>query len=267
MTPRRPSGWRVERCTGTATALLDAWPPVDNQGDPVVRLSRVRGRALVLGSTQDAALVDQRRARSVGVDTVRRSTGGGAVLVDADAQVWLDLWLPRGHELWDDDIVGAALWVGDTWVQALESLGAGALDVHRGPLTGTLWSGLVCFAGLGPGEVTVAASSRDIGAGQTENRGPKVMGLAQRRTRAGARFHATAPLSWDPLPLLDLLTVDVGATVHAADDSVTDDGVVVGPLLADVAVGLRTVVPGWQEQGIDHDLVTVVEEAVRSALP
>lgn len=259
MSSRRPSGWRVERVTGTAAALLDPWPPADSQDGPVVRLSRLRGRALVVGSTQDGTLVQERRAASVGVDIVRRSTGGGAVLVDSDAQVWLDLWLPRGHDLWDDDIIGAALWVGDTWVRALESLGTGALDVHRGPLVRTPWSGLVCFAGLGPGEVTVATSSGSVPAGQPERPGPKVMGLAQRRTRAGARFHTTAPLSWDPLPLIDLLTVDVDAAT--ADDDVVDTP------LTDVAVGLRAVVPGWHGQGTDDDLVSAVEEAILSVLP
>jgi lipoate-protein ligase A len=267
VTRRRPSGWRVERSTGTAAALLEPWPPPDEQGDPVVRLSRVRGRALVLGSTQDAALVDRGRAGSVAVDVVRRSTGGGAVLVDTDAQVWIDLWLPRGHDRWDDDIIDAALWVGDTWVQALEGLGAEVLAVHRGPLAGTAWSGLVCFAGLGPGEVTANAPTAGVGAGQSQNPGPKVMGLAQRRSRAGARFHTTAPLSWDPLPLLDLLTVGVDATVRSADDRGHPDTGLTGALLADVAVGLRGVVPGWQGLGSDDDLVTVVEEAVLSALP
>jgi lipoate-protein ligase A len=267
VTPGRPSGWRVERTTATPAALLDAWPLLEDQGDPVVRLSRVRGPALVLGSTQDDALVDRRRAASAGVDVVRRSTGGGAVLVDVDAQVWLDLWLPRGHELWDDDIIDASAWVGDTWAQALAGLGSTALQVHRGPLTGTAWSGLVCFAGLGPGEVTVAAPPAGVSAGQTEGGGPKVMGLAQRRSRAGARFHTTAPLSWDPLPLLDLLTLDLEPTLRPDADTDADADKVAGTMLADVAVGLRGVLSGWRGAGTDDELVTVVEEAVLAALP
>ena len=60
--------------------------------------------------------------------------------------------------------------------------------VHRGGLVATPWSRQVCFAGLGPGEVTVA--------------GRKVVGVAQRRTRHGARFQVAALLRWDPAALV-----------------------------------------------------------------
>lgn len=42
---------------------------------------------------------------------------------------------------------------------------------------------VVCFAGLAPGEVTVD--------------GAKVVGISQRRTRAGARFQCSVPRVWD----------------------------------------------------------------------
>jgi hypothetical protein len=35
--------------------------------------------------------------------------------------------------------------------------------------------------------------------------GAKVVGLAQRRTRAGARFQCAVPTRWDPAPLVDAL--------------------------------------------------------------
>ena len=71
------------------------------------------------------------------------------------------------------------------------------------------------------------------------------------------------------MPLLDLLTVDgdVDPTVRADDGVEAADSVKAGALLAEVAVGLRAVVPGWRGVGTDDDLVTVVEEAVLSALP
>ena len=58
----------------------------------------------------------------------------------------------------------------------------------------TPWSARVCFAGLGPGEVTVE--------------GRKVVGLSQRRTREGVLFRCCAAIAWEPERLLDLLALD-----------------------------------------------------------
>ncbi|MDP9389628.1 MAG: hypothetical protein M3Q48_17360, partial [Actinomycetota bacterium] len=80
--------------------------------------------------------------------------------------------------------------------------GAGGV-VHRGGLVASAWSAMVCFAGLGPGEVTVG--------------GRKVVGLAQRRTREGALFQCALPLAWDPVPLLAALGVEDGRAAVAAE--------------------------------------------------
>ena len=58
----------------------------------------------------------------------------------------------------------------------------------------TAWSDRVCFAGLGPGEVTVE--------------GRKVVGLSQRRTREAVLFQCCAALRWEPERLLDLLALE-----------------------------------------------------------
>ena len=76
-------------------------------------------------------------------------------------------------------------------VIALAACGVGAATVHHGPLMRSEWSGLLCFAGLGPGEVTVG--------------GRKVVGMSQRRTRAAARFQCVVLAEWDPASLVDLL--------------------------------------------------------------
>ncbi|HEX6785774.1 MAG TPA: hypothetical protein VF076_01140, partial [Acidimicrobiales bacterium] len=55
----------------------------------------------------------------------------------------------------------------------------------------TPWSPLVCFSGLGPGEVHAG--------------GRKVVGISQRRTRGWARFQCAAYLRWDPDALVALL--------------------------------------------------------------
>jgi lipoate-protein ligase A len=163
------------------------------------------GPALVLGSAQRDGVVDRAACAAAGVDVVRRRSGGGAVLVEPALLLWVDVLLPAGDPLWDHDVGRAFHWVGDTWAAALADQGR-TVAVHRGGLQRSRWSDLVCFAGLGPGEVTDAV-------------GTKVVGISQRRTRAGARFQCAALLApWDPQPLLRLLALTPGERDAALDD-------------------------------------------------
>lgn len=189
-----PGRWVLEWRWAAADALHGPWPPkrrLDRRG---VAVCNVTGdRSLVLGSTQPATVADAPRLAANGVTLVHRRSGGGAVLVAPHAQVWLDAWIPRDDPLWEDDIVRGAQWLGDVWARALGTLGAQDVSVHRGRVVRTAWSDTVCFAGLGPGEVSAG--------------GRKVVGLAQRRTRDGARLHSMAHLVWDPTPLAVVLAL------------------------------------------------------------
>lgn len=140
--------------------------------------------AVVLGSTQPASVLVS------GTPAVRRRSGGGAVLMEPGGLVWVDVFVPAGDPLWEADVGRAFAWLGDAWAGAI---GADA-TVHAGPLVTTPWSRLVCFAGLGPGEVTVADA--------------KVVGMAQRRTRAGALFQCAALREWRPERLVVRLALD-----------------------------------------------------------
>jgi lipoate-protein ligase A len=131
--------------------------------------------ALVLGSTQSEVVVD-------GLAVCRRNSGGGAVLVRPGDVLWIDVVIPRADVRWDDDIGRAAHWLGETWRDAL-----GTGTVHTGALARTMWSSQICFAGVGPGEVLID--------------GRKVVGISQRRTRAGARFQCVVLHAWDPSEL------------------------------------------------------------------
>jgi lipoate-protein ligase A len=166
--------WPVERLTATASDLHGLGLP--DPASRLVRVLEVTAAALVLGSTQATVVTDE-------VDVVRRRSGGGAVLVEPGGVVWVDVVVPRGDPLWDDDVARAFWWLGDAWAAALGTLGIEGAEVHRGPLVRSPLSDLVCFAGLGPGEVTVD--------------GRKVVGIAQRRTRAGALFQCAVPLRWN----------------------------------------------------------------------
>lgn len=165
--------WLVDRLTGSATELhgRDFPEPVER----AVWILEATHPALVLGSTQ--ALMDVE-----GLEVCRRRSGGGAVLVRPREVLWVDVLLPRGDRLWNDDVARAAHWLGEVWRDAL---GTGV--VHTGEMIRTRWSSLVCFAGVGPGEVLVD--------------GRKVVGISQRRTRAGARFQCVVLRTWDPVEL------------------------------------------------------------------
>jgi len=167
--------------------------------------------AVVLGSTQPLDDVDQLTAASAGFDVVRRRSGGGAVLVEPGAVAWVDVVLPRSDPLWDDDVGRAFWWLGETWRLALASLGMTGAEVHRGGIVTSPWSSKVCFAGLGPGEVTVE--------------GRKVVGMAQRRTRDGALFQCAVLIRWEPQHLLDLLVLGTEERAEAA--AVLDNAVLV----------------------------------------
>jgi lipoate-protein ligase A len=162
--------WSVERLTGSATELHSRDLP-----DPLERAAWVleaTAPALVLGSAQPWVDVPD-------LEVCRRRSGGGAVLVRPGEVLWIDVLLPRGDPLWDDDVGRAAHWLGDAWRDAL-SEGA----VHERGLVRTSWSEQICFAGIGPGEVLIG--------------GRKVVGVSQRRTRAGARFQCVVLRTWDP---------------------------------------------------------------------
>jgi len=197
--------WSVERFVEPASTFHARSVP-----DPTIRAIWVCepvGPALVLGSAQPADVASAAACRMAGVEVVRRRSGGGAVLIEPGSTLWLDVLLPSGDVLWDPDVGRSFGWLGEVWAGALGALGVDA-TVHAGPPVRSRWSDLVCFAGLGPGELT-------------DRRGRKVVGMSQRRTRAAARFQCAVPGAWDPVPLLELLTLDdderAGAVAELAD--------------------------------------------------
>jgi lipoate-protein ligase A len=150
----------------------------------------------VIGSAQPESDFDPERLAKSGTDIVRRRSGGGAVLVAPGQQVWLDVYVPNDDELAHLDVGKSFYWLGEVFARALAAVlgasDAGEIAVHRGPLEKTPWSKVLCFAGLGAGEVTVS--------------GRKVVGMSQRRERSGAWIHAMALLDDDPLRLVELMS-------------------------------------------------------------
>jgi lipoate-protein ligase A len=165
----------------------------------------------VLGSTQTDADVDGAAVASSGLEVTRRRSGGGAVLVEPDALAWVDVFVPRPDPVWDPDVGRAFWWLGRVWADVLAALGVAGAVVHQGPPVTNAWSSKVCFAGVGPGEVTVS--------------GRKVVGMAQRRTRAGALFQCAALTRWDAGKLLDVLAL---TERERADGLLSLDGAAAG---------------------------------------
>ncbi|HEV3329018.1 MAG TPA: hypothetical protein VGZ33_06435 [Acidimicrobiales bacterium] len=125
---------------------------------------------VVLGSTQHEADLDDRAIIRDGVSVRRRRGGGGAVLLRPD-DCWVELWLPATSPTERGDVRSTAYRVGGWWEVALAGLGVSA-ETHRGGLRDAEQGAVACFAGLGPGELTVA--------------GRKLVGLSQWRGRQGA---------------------------------------------------------------------------------
>ena len=183
--------WALQRLSESAAAFHARALP-----DPLERgvwVCEPTGTAVVVGSAQREDVVYHSACTAAGVEVVRRRSGGGAVLVEPASMLWVDVVLPIGDPLWDPDVGRAFLWLGETWAEALDDVGV-CTTVHRGPLLRSRWSDLVCFAGLGPGELTDAS-------------GRKVLGMSQRRTRAGARFQCAVLGTWAPAKLTALLAL------------------------------------------------------------
>jgi lipoate-protein ligase A len=140
-----------------------------------------------LGSSQKDEDVDHAFCAANGIDVVRRRSGGGAVYVHPTESFWIDIVVPRGDALWNDDIGKSMWWIGDWWVALLADAGVVSAQVHRGAFERNDWSDIVCFAGKGSGEVFPQESHAQ----------QKIVGISQRRTRDYARFQCIAYFQWD----------------------------------------------------------------------
>jgi lipoate-protein ligase A len=199
------STWPVERLSGGAGSLhgRDAL----SEGRRTVTVLEVDAPALVLGSTQRDDVVDQAAARARGAEVVRWRTGGGAVLLQPDDHVWIDVTIPAGDPLWHDDVARAFTWLGTVWVQALSDLGLDGVVNERAVCHSPLGR-LICFAGLGFGEVSASNG--------------KVVGISQRRTRAGAWFQCALLRRWDRAAYAALLRPGLAAATSEPERALAE---------------------------------------------
>lgn len=199
-------GWVVEPRRATVAELHDL--PDPDVSVRTVRILRPTDTAIVLGSSQDPGVL----APDPPAPVVRRRSGGGLVLVEAGAVTWVDLLVPRHDPLWDDDVVRAAAWVGEVWRDTLAAVGGSdpvgsgppdpELRVHTGRLEPGPFGRLVCFAGIGPGEVVRGRR--------------KLVGVSQRRDRRWIRVQTLVHHRFDAGRVADLVDLDVDRRGHLA---------------------------------------------------
>jgi lipoate---protein ligase len=196
----------------------------------------------VIGSRQEATIVAADRVRAADAAVVRRRSGGGAVLVTPDEPLWIDVWVPADDPLWTHDVDRAFDWLGDTWVATLSDLGVREVRAARQAIDGhTRWASVVCFGGIGTGEV-VTSDTR------------KIVGLSQRRDRRGAWFQCSCVLQWDPAPLVDLLALS------------SPERAAVTAELTDAVVGVADLLP-VTGTGTAGEVAQAITEAFIERLP
>lgn len=217
----------IER-RGTAAELVQK--PAGPFGPAVFRCVPVQG-ALIMGSTQPVDVVDGAAATAAGLEVIRRPSGGGLVVIDPVESMWVEVTLPRTDPRWDDDVRRSFDWLGHRWAAAVAAVAGGAhrVEVHRGAPVATEAGRVVCFAGLGPGEVSVD--------------GRKVVGLSQRRDRDGARFQCVLHRRFDVPAVMSLLgpavdrrlASEVADRLERAAGGLSEAEAVVERLLADLS--------------------------------
>ena len=216
--PSPPEAWQVVRSHGCADDLHSQSGEALAIRRRQIRVLTPSQRALVLGPSQKTDAVDFEALERRHVGLARRRSGGSAVLVGPQEILWVDVVVPSGDPLWQADVSRAARWIGGCWAVSFGS----EADVWRGAMRHTPWSRTVCFAGLGPGEVTIA--------------GRKVVGISQRRTQQGALFQSAVMLSWQPDDYEEMLKLPAGAATGELDAVAVGIGVQRGRQVADAFV-------------------------------
>jgi lipoate---protein ligase len=166
---------------------------------PVLRWFISEQPALVLGNGQPEAVVDLDACGASGVEVLRRTSGGTAVLADQHL-LSMEVALPIGHPLAGGDIVLGYQWIGELFAQTLQVLGVPEARAIPSPEVRSLptiakddpirWA---CYGTLSPFEPVVGLR--------------KAVGLCQVRRRAAMLYQVGIYLSWKPEALVALLAL------------------------------------------------------------
>jgi lipoate-protein ligase A len=182
---------------------------------PTLRLYGWLGDWLSIGLAQRIADVDRQAATAAGVQLVRRSSGGTAVL--HRDQIGWSVSLPAGHRLAPADIVESYRRHGEIARLFCAKLGVAGEAVSpeqaRAPLADPALAA-ACFGSLAPYEIVVDGARKLIGWGQVRRRG-----IVMHHAVLSRRFDASALvalLNTDRTRLADLLAARITGLDEAA---------------------------------------------------
>jgi lipoate-protein ligase A len=190
------------------SVTLSAEPPRDalardeallEAAEPTVRWYTVTRPAVVLGLAlhhRAATVIDEATCARRGIEIVRRSAGGGAVLLEPEGMVCCTVCLPLPDPRATSDLTASYQWLGDYFATRL---GLRRVEVHEArqdvatleQQNPTLLD--TCYGALSPHEVVNA-------------QGAKVVGFAQVRRKHAVLFQVGILLR-DQSALADLLNV------------------------------------------------------------
>jgi lipoyl(octanoyl) transferase len=187
--PSRPQ-WRLldtgpaDGFTNMATdeAILELFAA--EGGPTTLRFYSWSPPALSLGYGQPIASdIDLSQCRALGIDVVRRPTGGRAVL--HDHEVTYSVVLGADDSRVTSGVLACYLTISQALIRGLSYLGISAelLPLRRDAVLPSDDASAVCFAMPSSYEVAVA--------------GRKIIGSAQRRAHGVIMQHGSIPLSWD----------------------------------------------------------------------
>lgn len=141
--------------------------------------------ALVLGIGQASDAIRRDAAREAGLEVLKRSSGGAVVFAGPDL-IALDVALPSSSRLVIPDVVESYRWLGEVFLEGLESVSSRAgLEVvspeaaradqsaQRASPVGTPGHAraLACFGVLSPYEIALEGRGKLIGFSQVRKRG------------------------------------------------------------------------------------------------
>jgi lipoate-protein ligase A len=171
-------------------------------GPPTVRFYGWSPTALSLGYGQPLdSNIDLEQCRALGIDVVRRPTGGRAVL--HDREVTYSVVIRADDPRVASGVLASYLMISQALIRGLSHLGISAelLPLRRGHLRPPQETSPICFAIPSSFEVAV--------------RGRKIIGSAQRRAHGVIMQHGSIPLSWD----LDKMCAVFGIAPHGGQSA------------------------------------------------